>query len=1413
MANENAIYQFIESAWGDIVNRSEPYFDDISMGYQRAQYATMRRDRLDGRFLPVYDNEVDLAVIRAMCRLMHERVPMAKAKVNRLTDYTISRGFDWTVSHQNRAIGRALSAYVKRVLEDNQWLVLGERESFEAECIDGEWLAEIALLDGDVVINTMTSDALVEPVNPRELEEWQAIEFDASWTFGVLSRKYRPQKPLGYHIVRDDAGVDWDFVPARRFLHWRRNVPSYAKRGVGNNYTAHVYMGRADKVLANTAEGAAVQAAIAYIVEHVEGTTSTQAQEIIKGLMNVQTNRGALPGKPPSQPGKKIIPGQRVDIPAGMKYHAGLFGSNNASIYIDVMEALLRLSGTIEAFPEHMLTGDAGNNNYASSLVAESPFVQGRLSDQEVRKMRLIEFIEKLCRIAIDAGALRGYSWAEVKPGLKVTVQPPQIISRDPAALTDAIAKQRELRLVSKRTASQQLGLDFEQEQMNLKKEEALEPQPPAMPGMPGPGMPPQPGQPQPPGLPAPAPEQGKGAQEPVGESLKESSWDESKHPRGPDGKFISAGVDMSGWNMDNDAAKWAAKKISKLEHLAAAGMWSELEAAYESAAKKPNQYIKGVLKAKANLLSLKTKQALKVEPPKAGWVKQGGSLGTQPGGVYQGPDGKKYYVKTPDDPELVKNEYLAFKLYQLAGAGTVTPTLAAVDGKMAIATEWMESTKVDWSSAQAKAAASKDFAAHAWLANWDAVGAGSENPMDNIRIDAATGKYALVDAGGSLNRKGTGGIKPFGDTVPEWDTLRDASINPSAAAAFGSMTPAQLIESGKKLKSISDEAIGSLVDQVGPQDVAAQQQLKSTLIARRDAILAKVAALEAQMVPKPDPAPAPVQATVTPDAVPSNTPEPTPVVAAAPMAVPKPPVIMSQSKSNQGYQKHLDAIHKLAMDGDVAAIQAYATNATSTQTYAKKLHTYKQEVLLALGSKPIAAPVQPPAATPAVPAQAIPAPPQFGLQSLTDWAAKAETLAKQGDLAALTSFKPPKASMKPTMYHHALVTALGGKSPYEKLDPMTKFGPEPIKPFMGIQTDVVEFGKQAEKHLKNGSLAGVMSLNAPNDQAKAYQAELAYHLGGPVAVDKVKAKYANAPTVPQEAVGPPKFEMPLPPSFVSSNKDYVAQNNWFSTQAHAVAASGNLAMLKAMSPPASPKAQAYHKQLINELQNQLYPPAPDPVKTKLLDDYAALGKKLSANPMPAAKKVGYWAVVGSAAGINEQPVPAEYVPQGSAALWDGGHSSWKTKLNSDEREAVQAYTGGSYDSINALLRFNDGDENDRLLAMAAVDGVKKAAVPLPVGLKLSRKHDGDMSDLQPGDVVSEKGLLSTATSPEVWTGSNQWHMVVAPGVKGLPAKTFSHHPNEVEVILPPNVRIAVVKKTPKTYGGGYDIEAVILPD
>jgi hypothetical protein len=76
--------------------------------------------------------------------------------------------------------------------------------------------------------------------------------------------------------------------------------------------------------------------------------------------------------------------------------------------------------------------------------------------------------------------------------------------------------------------------------------------------------------------------------------------------------------------------------------------------------------------------------------------------------------------------------------------------------------------------------------------------------------------------------------------------------------------------------------------------------------------------------------------------------------------------------------------------------------------------------------------------------------------------------------------------------------------------------------------------------------------------------------------------------------------------------------------------------------------------------------------------------------------------------------------------------------------------------------------------------------------------------------VVADKGVLSTKAKGK-WSGNIQWKIKLGTGVKGVPARQFSHHGHENEVILPPNSRMLVTKVIAKK-GGYFDVEAIALP-
>jgi hypothetical protein len=221
------------------------------------------------------------------------------------------------------------------------------------------------------------------------------------------------------------------------------------------------------------------------------------------------------------------------------------------------------------------------------------------------------------------------------------------------------------------------------------------------------------------------------------------------------------------------------------------------------------------------------------------GWKKTGPQLGSNEGGFYEDPDGNRYYVKTPKSDLHAQNEALASALYRALGIDAAEIYIgSADDGKKKTYSPDIPESKADLdeklNDTEYISKLQEGFAVDAWLANWDVAGL----VFDNVMSDG-DGNPVRVDPGGALLFRAMGSPKGslFGNEVSELDTLRDKNMNPQSAQLFGSMTDEQQKESARKLLDISHDEIGQLVDSV-IEDPKAAQQLKDTLIARRQYIL-----------------------------------------------------------------------------------------------------------------------------------------------------------------------------------------------------------------------------------------------------------------------------------------------------------------------------------------------------------------------------------------------------------------------------------------------------------------------------------------------------------------------------------------------------------------------------------------------
>lgn len=165
---------------------------------------------------------------------------------------------------------------------------------------------------------------------------------------------------------------------------------------------------------------------------------------------------------------------------------------------------------------------------------------------------------------------------------------------------------------------------------------------------------------------------------------------------------------------------------------------------------------------------------------------------------------GELFYIKyteNTDKSKHIESEYLANKLYNLAGIKTADVKLVYMqDGSICLASPFLEGlTPLN------KSEAYKAFAVDAWLGNWDGVLPGNTLSQD--------GSCIKIDCGGTLKYRAMGELKTnFNDEVDELVTLLSPQ-NPESASVYRDMNLETAIGSLKRVAQIPDSSIIELVE------------------------------------------------------------------------------------------------------------------------------------------------------------------------------------------------------------------------------------------------------------------------------------------------------------------------------------------------------------------------------------------------------------------------------------------------------------------------------------------------------------------------------------------------------------------------------------------------------------------------
>jgi len=357
-----------------------------------------------------YTSESQLDQIRNECRrLLLENEFAINAQENRIS-YVVGTGHRYRVisrasQHTPENLLRAAQTVLDEFLRENRW---HRRQQ------------EIMLRmdrDGEVVLRYFASDdgvLRVRFVDPEQVRTPSRYTSRPEHSFGIVTDPHDVETVRGYW-------VDEKFVAGSDIQHRRANVDSHIKRGLPLFYPVRKNLRRAEKLLRNMSVVAGLQSAVALIRKHAGGRSS------VERFLADRETQSALPTShagPTSV--EHFAPGTILDATAGIEYEFPV-AAIDAARYVTLLQAELRAIASRLVMPEFMLTSDASNANYASTLVAEGPAVKmfQRLQQEMIEADR--EVLERALRTAAEHGRLP----KNVLEALTIEAIPPSLCVRD----------------------------------------------------------------------------------------------------------------------------------------------------------------------------------------------------------------------------------------------------------------------------------------------------------------------------------------------------------------------------------------------------------------------------------------------------------------------------------------------------------------------------------------------------------------------------------------------------------------------------------------------------------------------------------------------------------------------------------------------------------------------------------------------------------------------------------------------------------------------------------------------------------------------------------------------------------------------------------------------------------------------
>ncbi len=393
-------------------------------------------------------NDLELREIRNQCRLLALTNEFAiNGHENRIS-FIVGAGHTYRAAiKKGQAAPADWPIAVQAVLDDfiktNNWQ-RRQQELVLRRDRDGEAFLRLFLApDGTTRARFIEPGQLVTP--PEQAA-------DPAAALGILTDRDDVESVLGYF-------VDGQLVDAGEIQHRKANVDCNVRRGLPLFFPVRKNLRRAEKLLRNMSVVSEIQSAIALIRKHRRGARSA-VEQFAAGSADVS---GVNPLTGQQVNIKRYGPGTILDTNADVDYDFPVAGVD-ATNFIAVLQAELRAIASRLVMPEFMLTSDASNANYASTMIAEGPAMRMFARLQAEQLADDLAIMRRVVENAIVAGRLP----REVLDAIEITGVPPSLAVRDQVQEAQRFQIEHANGILSPQTWSQRLGLDYDQEQANI---------------------------------------------------------------------------------------------------------------------------------------------------------------------------------------------------------------------------------------------------------------------------------------------------------------------------------------------------------------------------------------------------------------------------------------------------------------------------------------------------------------------------------------------------------------------------------------------------------------------------------------------------------------------------------------------------------------------------------------------------------------------------------------------------------------------------------------------------------------------------------------------------------------------------------------------------------------------------------